>query len=147
MQIRKILVPTDFSECSTEAFNLAAELAKQLGARLVVLHALDLAPFERARTVGPSFDLPAVLSALERDTERELDAFAGAHPGLVDRRILAHAAPVDAIVEAIESEKPDLVAIGTHGRRGFSRAVFGSVAEKIVRLSPVPVLTVKPKNA
>ncbi len=147
MQIRKILVPTDFSECSTEALGLAAELANRLGARLVVLHALDLAPFERARTMGPSFDLPAVVQAMERETERELEAFAAGHAGLVDRRILAHGAAVDAILDAIGSEKPDLVAIGTHGRRGFSRAVFGSVAEKVVRLSPVPVLTVKPKGA
>jgi len=50
--------------------------------------------------------------------------------------------PWQGIIEAIEELKPDLVVMGTHGRRGFVRAVLGSVAEKLVRLSPVPVLTV-----
>jgi nucleotide-binding universal stress UspA family protein len=61
--------------------------------------------------------------------------------------LLKTGVPAAGIVEAINDLKPDLVVLGTHGRRGFSHLMLGSVAERVTRLSPTPVLTVRPKQS
>lgn len=143
MRIRHILVPTDFSQGSTEAFDTALEMARDAGARLTLFHVhhvpttvfpdviLPLAP-ELMQNVQHSVDL--VLEQL-----RERAAAAGV---VTDCKTVIGTTHV-AICDAAEELGVDLIVIGTHGRGGLSHALLGSVAEKVMRKAPCPVLTVR----
>ncbi len=75
MKIENILLPTDFSECSYRAAELAAEIARGTGARLVVVHVLDVRGLQHARADGVFFDAGATVEALEEEARRELETF------------------------------------------------------------------------
>jgi nucleotide-binding universal stress UspA family protein len=139
---KKILVATDFTESAQAAADIALELAQTFRVPLVLVHAF-LAPGTGYAGVlmGPAEDYARLYEQAQRESlekERARLAAGGTEvsamlkPGVAWEEVLSAAQQVDA----------DLVVVGTHGRRGLPRAVLGSVAEKIVRLSPVPVLTV-----
>ena len=90
-----------------------------------------------------------MLTPIQGAATEQLDALVAEirrqHPGT--KGVLARGVPWREVLTTIEQSKPDLVVMGTHGRRGVGRAILGSVAEKIVRMSPVPVLTVRSKTA
>lgn len=146
MDVKKILLPTDFSKCSNAALNHALFLAEHFGADLdllhvVVLHDLDVELagsrfpdadeiFLRLRDVA-SGEMKALLEARRTD---HLDIRE------VQRRGVA-AAPE--IVSYAAEEHVDLIVMGAHGRRGFRRFLLGSVAEEVVRLAPCPVMTMR----
>ncbi|HVY44402.1 MAG TPA: universal stress protein [Minicystis sp.] len=135
---RHVLVATDFSECSRTAEDMAATLAEKFGARLTVAHVFEPpVQYDAAIAYLPIDDLRDVASKslddeLARLRERAPKAERAFAMGTAWRELLG----------LVERAGADLVVVGTHGRRGVSRALLGSVAEKIVRLSPVPVLTV-----
>ena len=141
---RKILIPTDGSACANHAVAEALELAKAIGAEVTFLYAL-----ENPLTTGTASpealpysaqlweDLKAMANeALESATEAAKVAQVKATAVRVDNR-----APVQAILEA-ESDH-DLVVMGTHGRRGFNRWMFGSVAEGALRRAKRPFLLIR----
>ena len=133
-----ILVPTDFSECSERALDTAIELARTFDARLTLLHAWTVPTFGYAEELAwPVVDLE---NAARRSLDDALRRCIGRHAQM--DAILQNGMEYERILETIASRKIDLVVMGTHGRQGITRVVLGSVAEKIVRLSPVPVLTV-----
>ena len=126
---RKVFCPVDFSDESRAALRVAADLARRVGAELTLFHA------ESADSMLQAAATPAGrLGEWKREAER-----LG-----VERVATASASgqPATTIVEAAMSGGFDLVVMGTHGRTGFRHALMGSVAEKVVRMSPVPVLTV-----
>jgi nucleotide-binding universal stress UspA family protein/predicted phosphoribosyltransferase len=137
--IRNILVAIDFHAASLRALDYAAHLARSTGARLTILHSYDLA------SLAYPADLPPAVPPLElRDAaERELAAIVAAlqQRGVDVKSVVRDAAPVNEILEAVAQLEADLVVVGTHGRRGLSRLVLGSVAEQIVRRSAAPVVT------
>jgi len=145
MRIRHILVPTDFSEGSTRAFETALDMARDSGAALTLLH-VEHVP----TTVFPDAILPIapdMMRDLEHTVQLVLDEWCGrAHAAGVecDSRLALGATHVE-ICQAAEAIDADLIVIGTHGRGGFSHALLGSVAEKVVRKAPCPVLTVRPE--
>jgi universal stress protein A len=137
----KILCPVDFDDNSIDALRLAIDLARQNNAKVYLLH------------VVPPMD-PLVVSApivFARDQERarsELDKAAGKYLAGIDHEVLqrvGHAAAE--IVAAGGAVGADLVVMATHGRKGVSHLVLGSVAEKVVRESTCPVLVVRNRNA
>lgn len=142
-QFNKILVPIDFSAPSENALEYAIALANKLGASIEVMHCYDLpilASPDGAIIAGPEV------------VRRIIDSATDALDKLVERhasgaRLTSHLtqgpAPA-AIVERAEELGADLVVLGTHGRTGLERLLLGSVAERVVRTSPVPVLTVHP---
>ncbi len=132
---RRILVPVDFSASSDRACDYAAELAAALGAELTLLQVIERPPYVLPREVD---------DALQAAVEAALDRRAAAlRPYVVRvRTMTADGRPADEIAKTAETELPDLLVLGTHGRRGVLRAALGSVAERVVRLSSVPVLTV-----
>lgn len=141
---RHILVATDFSEASRRAFESAGELAAALGADLTVLHACEVpVPPDAGLAVPPGVDL---LSAAEAEARRRLDELVASATarGWPCRAILRVGVPWQEILSVAAEALFDLVVMGTHGRRGIAHALMGSVAEKVVRASPVPVLTVRP---
>jgi nucleotide-binding universal stress UspA family protein len=146
--LKKILVTTDLSDHSLAALEYASTLSLLYGAKLYLLHVED---------VGPSSMYPAQLpdfygeqfNKQAADTARwSLERFAGEKikPDLNITLAVRLGDPVDEIVRFAEEERADMIVMATHGRTGLSHALMGSVAEKVVRRSTVPVLTVKPKT-
>ena len=144
MRIRHILVPTDFSDGSTRAFETAVDMARDSGAQLTLFHVhhvpanvfpdviLPLSP-DLVRDIEHSVDL-----VLEKWREQALGA------GVATDMRTAIGNTADEICAAADAVGADLIVIGTHGRGGLSHALLGSVAEKVVRKAPCPVLTVRP---
>jgi nucleotide-binding universal stress UspA family protein len=140
----RIVVPTDFSRCAEEAWALAQRLADAFGSELVLLHVLVEAPLFQE---GPfSMDKARrVYEAARKWAEESLEQWAGTArgKGLNVRWVLRTGVPYREIVALATDERADLVLMGTHGRGGIDRALLGSVADRVVRLAPSPVLTVR----
>jgi nucleotide-binding universal stress UspA family protein len=125
-----ILHPTDFSEPSEQACRLACSLARDRGARLIVLHIV-----------------PASLSAEQKgfgeEIADELNQFAIPDAGVHVERRLEEGDPVEVILRVARETNSGLIVMGSHGRTGLSRLLMGSVAEHVLRRADCPVLTVK----
>ena len=140
----RIVVPTDFSDCAKEAWALAQRLADAFGSELVLVHVLVASPlFDE----GP-FSADRVRRVYEvagKWAEASLEEWAtkAKGRGLRVRVALREGMPYREIVALATDERADLVVMGTHGRGGLDRALLGSVADRVVRLAPCPVLTVR----
>ena len=140
-KLRHVLVATDFQECSREAVSIAADLARANNEELVVVHSFE-PPSYSYSGLGVSMveTTTAIQKAAHEALDRVIEALRG--EGVHARGILKCGPAWEQILEAAKEEQVDLIVLGTHGRRGLSRALLGSVAEKIVRLSTLPVLTI-----
>jgi nucleotide-binding universal stress UspA family protein len=145
MTFQNILVPIDFDETSDQALKIATALAMDLSASITVLHTVEIPPYAYAY-FGAALPPPDMLSTLETAARQSLEQKVGTVRATVPsvKSILTTGVPWRQILAGIEDRKADLVVMGTHARRGVERMLLGSVAEKIVRASPVPVLTVPP---
>ena len=142
VQFKHILVPTDFGEPSGRAEKLALELAQSFNAMLTLLHAYEVPVYTYPQVDAIVVDLfTPIEQAAREQLDRELAALQLKIPNA--KSILRSGIPWREILSVIDEIRPDLVVMGTHGRRGVTHALLGSVAEKVVRLSPVPVLTVR----
>jgi nucleotide-binding universal stress UspA family protein len=144
---RTILVPYDFSPCSRRAADLAVAEAGAHGAGLVLLHVVELLPHfgpESTLIVPEDGATPIGMHAyFRRRAEAELAALAGALAGpAAVRWLVREGVPVDEILAVVREQPIDAIAMGTLGRIGLRHALVGSVAERVVRASPVPVFTV-----
>jgi nucleotide-binding universal stress UspA family protein len=146
--IKHVLCPVDFSECSRHAFGRALAVARGYGADLTVLHVLPMPSAVPALPYGPEGPGPFGFEAVDRDRAlTELSRFLGAEPsiGVAVHYEVAEAPSVHKeILLQTAKTTADLVVVGTHGRSGFDHLVLGSVAEKTLRTSRVPVLVVPP---
>ena len=142
--ITTIMVPTDFSYASDAALGYARMLAARFGASLHLLHVLD----EPGSWSEVYAAIPDVRDRLTADADRRLAALAACLPAnLRATSEVLNGAPVPTIVRVAESRGIDLIVMGTHGRRGMGHLLLGSVAERVVRLAPCPVLTVREQRA
>lgn len=146
MAFTNILVPVDYSEPSRRALELAGQLDPS--AKLTVIHVWDRPSYVHDEIVGMADGAKRTLTDLIRDNaEREMQEFL-ARATLPSGRTVQHrlisGEPVTAILE--EASKYDLLVVGTRGRTGMTRLLLGSVTEKLIRLSPIPVLTVPPHH-
>jgi nucleotide-binding universal stress UspA family protein len=160
MEIRKILVPLDYSGDAHGALQWAASLAERYGARLILLHVISEAE-EEASPLGRKLSLPSTSSYEALRPGMWLK-----HPIGVDLRLKARAAlhlyaykhlkrgipvhvkvvvgkPAAEILRLAQEEKVDLIVMGTHGRTGWRRVLLGSVAEAVARDAPCAVFTVR----
>ncbi|MBA3241358.1 MAG: universal stress protein [Acidobacteria bacterium] len=147
MNIRSILVPTDFSECARHAVPAAAQFARLTGARVVCLHVVEpVVPAVGWAPVAEALPLADVGERLENSAARELPKVAaGAEfAGLDVEDVIAHGEAASEIVRVAGERRVDLIVISSHGRTGLGRILFGSTAEAVVRHAPCPVLVVKP---
>jgi nucleotide-binding universal stress UspA family protein len=148
--ITRVLCPVDFSDCSRHALTHAAAIAQWYRARISVLHVhrLTTPVFAAPIGVAPVGLQPIVLTAEERaHLEDALDTFVGPNRGpdtLIDLSVEEDLDVAGAIAAHAESTGADLLVLGTHGRSGIQRFMVGSVTEKVLRRTPVPVLTVPP---
>jgi len=142
---RRILHPTDFSRASAPAMAKALQLARRDGAELLVAHVL-LPP---APLVGDGFVSAETYEALDvaarKHAQKRLAAFvARATKAKVRvKGLLLWGIPHQQIPRAAKLKRADLIVMGTHGRSGLSKLFLGSVAERVIRLAPCPVLTVR----
>jgi universal stress protein A len=138
MEIRHILTPTDFSAPANQAVTAAFELAQTFEAKLSLLHVIEVPAY--------AIEVALPLESLERDARHALALLlpeaGAAHVDVT--RLVNMGVPYQNIVETATAEQVDLIVMATHGRTGLSNLVLGSVAERVVRMAPCPVLTIRP---
>lgn len=144
--LKRILFPTDFSENAQAAQKYACALAEQFQAELHLLHVM-VDPAIVIPEPGTFFPIPdTFLAELKERTEKALDGALDAKwcAGKTVQRVIRRGTPFVEIVRYAKDVDADLIVIGTHGRGGLAHVLLGSVAEKVVRKAPCPVLTVRP---
>ena len=144
IDIKSILAPTDFSTHAEHALKYAGELAKNLKAKMYVLHVAEYS------NVGGDPDatellIPNYIPELEKKGKDQLDQITRRlrEVGVDAHSVFIAGRAYQDIARMAKELNVDLIVLGTHGRTGFSHLFFGSTAEKVVRLCPCPVLTVK----
>lgn len=159
--VKTILVPTDFSEGARTALEHATTLAKAFKAKIVVLHVIETLAYTMTETVErvdtatmvksmtQSPQLMDVYALVQRAVEPALDQLVDElqKEGVSASRGLAQGVAYEQIVAHSQAVGADLIVMGTHGRRGVSHLFMGSVAERVVRTAPCPVLTVRSPHA
>jgi nucleotide-binding universal stress UspA family protein len=149
ISIRKILFPTDFSDCSKSALRLAVKLAKENRAELHVMHAIVLLeddPHDPAHHLPDPYQIRRILEEL---ATKRMGTLVKDHdiPDLVVTRVHRRGiSPAPPIVEYAEEADIDLIVMGTHGRRGVRKLLLGSVAAEVTRMAPCSVLTVPSRD-
>jgi nucleotide-binding universal stress UspA family protein len=138
LAIRTVLHPTDFSESSDIAFRLACSLARDYGARLVLVHAAE--PFVPIYGDGVVIPPPDVHKEPLRE---KLQQLLPRDPKVQVEHQLVEGDAATEILRLARETQSDVIVMGTHGRRGLARVLMGSVAEQVVRKAPCPVVTVK----
>jgi nucleotide-binding universal stress UspA family protein len=146
MEIRTILLPTDFSECANQALSYAAFFARQNNASIICVHVIEpIVPAVGYTGLAETLPTPDLSEQLEDAAEREFPKIADCDQfkGLALEEVIAHGDAAAEIVRLAQERKVDLIVISTHGRTGIGRLFFGSIAEEVVRHAPCPVLVVK----
>ncbi len=143
MTAQHILVPTDLSAYADYALDYAIELAQTLQARLTVLYVFHVSSL--ALGEAPPAVLANTLEAMETHAQQgtQLALARVQQAGLQGDSAIVEGIPFQVIIETAESREIDLIVMGTHGRTGLAHALLGSVAEKVVRLAPCPVLVTR----
>lgn len=138
-----LLVPVDFSDDADQALAYAIELAQNLRARITLVHVIHLTPLAMG-DIGATTLVP-YLEDMERTAQEYIQAaLERVHrAGLEGDSVLVQGLPFQAIIETARDQNVDLVVMGTHGRTGLTHVLMGSVAEKVVRLAPCPVLVTR----
>ncbi len=141
-QFKHILLPTDFEPASASVLDVAVGMAQTFGAKLTLLHVWEIPIYPYMEFMLNS----EMIASVEQRAIKRLETTLEGVKKLVPQAdsMLKTGLPWTGILEAIGDTQADLVVMGTHGRRGVSHVLLGSVAEKVVRLSPIPVLTVRP---
>jgi nucleotide-binding universal stress UspA family protein len=141
--MNKIVVPTDFSRASEMALDAAVTIAKKFDAAIVLMHAYQLPVFPYP-TTGPEEISPAdMVQYIEQGAKKALQTAASRHvaSGVSITTVLSAGTPWEQIISTAKEVDAGLIVIGSRGLSGLPRALLGSTAERVVRYSPVPVMT------
>lgn len=144
----KILVPTDFSESAAEALLTAIDVAARYGASITLVHVFEpiVYPFPEATGFSSILNLADVIRDIEALLEKaKQSAIAAGAKDVTAHQLQGH--PPSEIADYAKAGGFDLIVMGTHGRRGLSHLMIGSVAERVVRFAPCAVLTVHKASA
>ena len=144
-EFKKILFPVDLSDVSAKIVPYVSNVAKKFGAEIHLLFVVRQFRYYTDGYVGlttiQDFENEAIAGA-----EKNIDEFAETHfkghPVCTTKIVLGDAS--EEIINYIQDENIDLVIMGTHGRKGLDRILFGSVAERVIKMAPVPVMSVNP---
>jgi len=148
MKVAKVLCPTDFSPCAGQALEVAVLVARSFGAELHVLHGIVLHAADPHSAVHHLPNLEEIQAILQRAAASALAEDIAPHADGTLRIVeVQRRAPFagEAILNYAEEIGADLIVMGTHGRRGLSHLLLGSVANEVVRRAPCPVMTVRPR--
>ena len=145
IEIKKILFPLDLTENSSKILPYVLSVSEKYNSQIYLLHVVqDLNKWGKLYVPHPSMDkfqeeaIKNAKKAMDKICENQLQSC----PNFQKRVVSGDT--VDEILKIIESENIDLLIMGTHGRKGLEHVIFGSVAENIVKKSPVPVLSINP---
>ncbi len=146
--IEKILVATDFSEYSEEACGYALTLAKKFDATLILLHIIN-EPVDLRGFYVPHITFEELEKEITEGASKMLDKFCSEHLGDFSKyeKMVVPGIPFEEIVKVAKEKAASMIVIGTHGRSGLDHLIFGSTAERVVRTSPCPVLTIRLAHA
>lgn len=141
---KNILFATDFSESSDYAFQYAYSLAKKFNARLLLVHVIN-EPVDLRGFYVPHISFEKLEEEIEEGARKMMEKFCRTHIRDYDNyeTVIVPGIPYDEIIKKATAISADLIVLGTHGRTGLDHVLFGSTAEKIVRKSPVPVMTIR----
>jgi nucleotide-binding universal stress UspA family protein len=148
VEIKNLLFATDFSEGSSLALPYAVDLAKRYRAKLFLVHVV----YDLTKTAGwyvPNTSVDEIYRDIEKSARAELERFSKEETtGVAEiEYAVLKGTPYEEITKFVAENKIDLIVLGTHGRKGIDRVLFGSTAEQIVRNAPCPVLSVRfPKS-
>ncbi len=144
LTIRRILFPTDFSEPAEYAWPYALTFAQEFGAEVHLLHVVAPPP-RLTEAYAVNFDPERMVKSLTAEANASMDrqVEAAKSRGLLFRREVRVGVDFREIVDYATKHDIDLIVMATHGRTGLAHVLLGSVAEKVVRKAPCPVLTVK----
>jgi nucleotide-binding universal stress UspA family protein len=143
-EIKTILFATDFSESSDYAFQYAYSLAKKFNARLAVMHVIN-EPVDLRGFYVPHISFEKLEEEIEEGAQKMMEKFCRTHIRDYDNyeSFIVPGIPYDEIIKKADEITADLIIMGTHGRTGLDHVLFGSTAEKVVRKSPTPVMTIR----
>jgi universal stress protein A len=146
MQIKKVLVPVDFSKDSLRAAEYAKNFAAPFGAQLVLLHVIEPIYYASpADMYAASPNLALLIEEQRKAAQAQLEQLAQklSGQGAKVQTLLKSGSPAQVIADTAKRIKADLIVMATHGRTGLAHVLLGSVAERVVRLATCPVLTVR----
>jgi universal stress protein A len=144
LRVKKVLVPTDFSDSSKKALNYAVSFARQFGSEIVLIHVLEVDSSLALETFPP-----ICIEELKANSEKTLQNLVRSadEAGITKTTSLTRSGlPAHEIVEAAKESDVDLIVIATHGYTGWKHFCIGSTAERVVRAAPCPVLVVREKE-
>ena len=143
MTVQHVLIPVDFSTYAEQALDYAIALAKKLPARVTLLHAIQ--PPVAVNIEGGLWPSSTYIQELEAESTRDMETYLTrvTAAGVQGEMRVVHGVPFHQIIETAKAHQADLIVMGTHGRAGLAHALLGSVAERVVRLAPCPVLVVR----
>jgi nucleotide-binding universal stress UspA family protein len=141
---KTILFATDFSESSDYAFQYAYSLARKFEARLLLVHVIN-EPVDLRGFYVPHISFEKLEEEIEEGAKKMMEKFCRTHIRDFDNyeTLIVPGIPYDEVIKKATENSADLIVLGTHGRTGLDHVLFGSTAEKIVRKSPVPVMTIR----
>ncbi len=143
LRLKKILVPLDFSDFATKALRYAVRFAEQFGATLVLVHVVEPVHYPESIIIPPAMEetnrkrLRLARATLAEFVKQQVSA------GIAIEAVTRLGQPFAEITAAAKDFDADLIVIATHGHTGLKHLLLGSVAERVVRLAPCPVLTVR----
>jgi len=144
MQIKTILFPTDFSQGARAAMDYAISLAQDYKAKLILIYVIqDISIAEWY--IPSSISAADLVEDMQKSASREMEKW-GAETAMKVKdleKLIVRGVPFVEIIRTAKEKNADMIVIGTHGRTGIDHMLFGSTAEKVVRKSPCPVLTVR----
>ncbi|MCE5194644.1 MAG: universal stress protein [Nitrospiraceae bacterium] len=144
MEIKRILFPTDFSEGSDHALPYAIDMARNYNAKLYIVHVI----YDIARAVGwhvTHISIDDLYKDIAENAKKEMERYSNDIPKNLSsvEKIILKGTPYSEIIKFAKENTIDIIVMGTHGRRGIDRVLFGSTAERVVRDAPCPVLSVR----
>jgi len=141
---KNILYAVDFSESSDYAFGYAFSLARKFSARLNIIHVIN-EPVDLRGFYVPHISFEKLEEEIEQGAQKMMESFCRSHIRDYEQvsTFIVPGIPYDEIIKKAAEISADLIVMGTHGRSGLDHVLFGSTAEKVVRKSKIPVMTVR----
>ena len=149
LQLRRILLPTDFSGCANYALPYAAAIARAVEATVICVNVVEpIVPAVGYTGMAEAMPIAEMSEQMEESAERELPDVMSCEElrGLKVEEVIGHGDAAAEIVRVADEQNVDLIVISSHGRTGLGRIIFGSTAEAVVRHARCPVLVVKPPD-
>lgn len=141
--MKKILVPTDFSDHAEYALKVAAQIARKNNGEIFLFHMLDL-PSQEGDAINEGSDIPEIMFFMQKARERFEDLVASPYlEGIKITEAIQFEKAFDGIIKNSKKHEIDLIVMGSHGASGFHEMFIGSNTEKVVRTSEIPVLVIK----